>query len=233
MVPISPRYFELMNAARSALGFLSLDELAALSAKGIHILDPFSTLVSPDVEIAAGAVLWPGVSLEAISGGRVRIGAGTRLFPGAHLRADGGSILVGSDVALGDEGGFSVKAKPGETVEIGDRARLSGGGRLSESCALGAGSQVLGRIDVRSCRLGAGGDYTEADPDRRGAVLKGSGLARGLTLAQGQVIQAFGLFSQDEVRPQSFFHPPGVKPAGNELPWDGSFGSEPPGQKPV
>jgi carbonic anhydrase/acetyltransferase-like protein (isoleucine patch superfamily) len=232
MDPISSKLFALMNASRSALGFLSLDGLAALSRQGIHILDPFSTLVSPDVEIAAGTVLWPGVSLEATGGGRVRIGAGTHLFPGVRLRAEGGSILVGSEVELGDEGGFSVKVRIGETAEIGDRARLTGGGRLSENCAIGAGAQILGRIDVRSCRLGAGGDYAEADPDRRGAVLKGSGQARGLMLAQGQVIQAFGYFAQDEVRSQSCLHTPGAKPTGSEPPEKRSFGAKPPGHEP-
>ncbi len=38
-------------------------------------------------------------------------------------------------------------------------------------------------------------------------MLKGSGVARGITLAQGLVIQAFGLFADAPVRQQSFFHP--------------------------
>jgi carbonic anhydrase/acetyltransferase-like protein (isoleucine patch superfamily) len=197
----------MMDAARAALGFLDPEGLGALATHGVLILDPFSTLVSPGVEIEPGAVLWPNVTLEARAGGRIRVGARTRLFPGCRLLADGGSIAIGSDVEFGDDGGFSAKVKPGETIEIGNRARLAGGGCLSESNSLGTGAQVLGRIDVRSCRLGAGGDYAEPDPDRRGAVLKGSGQARNLTLGQGQVIQAFGLFSEAEIRPQSFFHP--------------------------
>ena len=48
----------------------------------------------------------------------------------------------------------------------------------------------------------------EPDPDRRGAVLKGLGQARHLTLARGRVIQAFGIFDLADSRPQSFFHPP-------------------------
>jgi carbonic anhydrase/acetyltransferase-like protein (isoleucine patch superfamily) len=196
-----------MAAARSALGFLAPDSLAGLAAREVLILDPFSTLVSSGVDIEAGTVLWPNVTLEARAGGRIRIGARTRLFPGSRLLADRGSIRIGSDVEFGDEGGFSARAQSGETIEIGDHARLTGGGCLSEGCSLGAGAQILGRIDVRACRLGAGGDHAEADPDRRGAVLKGSGQARNITLTQGQVIQAFGLFSQAEIRRQSFFHP--------------------------
>lgn len=205
--PDLSRLIHMMDAARAALGFLDSEGLGALAAKGVLILDPFSTLVSPRVAIEPGAVLWPNVTLETRTGGRIRVGARTRLFPGCRLLADGGSIDIGSDVEFGDEGGFSAKVKPGETIEIGNRARLTGGGCLAESSSLGAGAQILGRIDVRSCRLGAGRDYAETDPDRRGAVLKGSGQARNITLGQGQVIQAFGLFSDAEIRPQSFFHP--------------------------
>jgi carbonic anhydrase/acetyltransferase-like protein (isoleucine patch superfamily) len=205
--PDVTRFIHMIDAARAALGFLSPDGLGAFAAQGVRILDPFSTLVSPGVGIEAGAVLWPNVTLEARTGGRIRVGARSRLFPGSRLLADGGSIVIGCDVEFGDEGGFSAKVRPGETIGIGNHARLTGGGCLSESCSLGAGAQILGRIDVRSCRLGAGGDYTESDPDRRGAVLKGSGQARNITLGQGQVIQAFGLFSDAEIRPQSFFHP--------------------------
>jgi carbonic anhydrase/acetyltransferase-like protein (isoleucine patch superfamily) len=199
--------FGSMASARATLGFMGPEGLAGLTTHGVLILDPFSTLVSPAVEIEAGAVLWPNVTLEAKTGGRIRIGARARLFPGCRLMADGGSILIGSDVKIGDDGGFSAMVRTGETIEIGEHARLTGGGRLSECCSIGAGAQILGRIDVRACRLGAGGDYSEADPDRRGAVLKGSGQARDITLTQGQVIQAFGLFSEAEIRRQSFFHP--------------------------
>jgi hypothetical protein len=92
---------------------------------------------------------------------------------------------------------------------VGNRARLAGSGIVSESCDIGHGAQVLGRIDVRNCRLGAGGDYQEPNPDRRGAVLKGAGLARDIVLDRGRVVQAFGVFAEADARWQSFFHPPG------------------------
>jgi UDP-3-O-[3-hydroxymyristoyl] glucosamine N-acyltransferase len=189
------------------MGFLDLAQIAALAARGIRVLDPFSTLVSPEVEIAAGALLYPNVILERRAGGRIRVGTGARLMPGTHVLAAGGTVRIGDEAEIGEDGGFSLKAQAADTIAVGGRTRLTGGGTLRESCDIGDGAQVLGRIDVRNCRLAAGGDYRSADPDRRGAVLKGVGQALGLVLAQGRVIQAFGLFSDADVRWQSFFHP--------------------------
>jgi carbonic anhydrase/acetyltransferase-like protein (isoleucine patch superfamily) len=197
------------DASRRELGFLTIEETAALAQWGVHLLDPFSPLGSPEVEIEAGAVLHPTVTLHLFRGARIRVGAGTRLCPGVSVRAEGGSVVIGRDAEIGDEGGFFFKTSASEhVIEVGDRARLTDGGSIIGSSAIGDGAQILGRIAVRNCSLAAGGDYNEPDPDRRGAVLKGSGQARGLTLDRGRVIQAFGIFAEAEIRWQSFFHPP-------------------------
>jgi hypothetical protein len=175
------------DAARRRLGFFTVEETARLAEGGVLVLDPFSTLVSPGVEIAEGAVLYPGVAL---------------------CRATGGRIVVGAGAEIGFEGGFSASAEEGEVVLIGTRARLTGGGAIQGSATLGEGTQILGRIAVRACTLEGGGDHTEPDPDQRGAVLKGFGQARNLTLERGRVIQAFGIFDPAEERWQSSFHPP-------------------------
>jgi hypothetical protein len=196
------------DASREALGFMSVAATAELARAGLRVVDPFSTLVSPGVVIEPDAVLYPNVILEQTERGRICIGRGARLWSGSQMSARGGSIGVGSDAEIGAEGGFSLMAGPGDSIAIGDGARLTGGGRLSESCSIGAGAQILGRIDVRSCRLEGGGSYREADPDQRGAVLKGSGQARNIALARGRVIQSFGLFSPADALWQSSFHPP-------------------------
>lgn len=201
------RLLRKVDASRRSLGFLEVGAMVALADRGIHLLDPFSILISPEAEIEPGAVLFPNVVLDTGAGGAIRIGAGTRLFSGTYIRADGGAVSVGRRAEIGADGGFSLMASAGVAIAVGDRARLTGGGILSENCDIGDGAQILGRIDVRACRLAEGGAYDEADPDRRGAVLKGHGQARDIHLAQGQVIQGFGLFSQAEVRMQSFFHP--------------------------
>ena len=189
---------------------MGMADTMALASGGVTVFDPHSTLVSGTVLFGEGVVLWPGVILDIRGGGSLSIGAGTVLFPGTRIVADDGRITIGAETEIGEEGGFTIKAD-GKDVEItiGDRARLLGCGSLSLNNTIGDGAQVLGPIRMQRCMLGSGGCYRSADPDRRGGVLKGSGVARGLDVPRGHVIQAFGLFAGAPLRPQSFFHPPG------------------------
>lgn len=197
------------NRTRGCAGFLSVEAVAALANDGVLVLDPFSTLVSPGVILAAGVTLWPGTIVQAAGGGEVAVGNGTQLFSGTRIVAAAGSrVTIGADSEIGEEGGFTIKAGlPGGLIEVGSHARLLGGGSLALDNHIGDGAQVLGPIRMQNCRLQAGGSHRDPDPDRRGGVLKGSGVARGLTVPTGMVIQAFGLFDEAPLRPQSFFHP--------------------------
>jgi carbonic anhydrase/acetyltransferase-like protein (isoleucine patch superfamily) len=197
------------DAARERLGFLSEVEIIALSRLGILSPDPGSVLVSGDVRLAEDVVLWPNVILQISAGGRITIGRGTNLFPGTRIVASGGSVTIGARTEIGEEGGFTLKAGAGETIEIGDGARLLGGGSLTLSNRIGRGAQILGPVRCQNCLLGDGGTYRDPEPDERGGVLKGSGIARGIEVPQGHVIQAFGLFAEAVMRRQSYFHPKG------------------------
>jgi UDP-3-O-[3-hydroxymyristoyl] glucosamine N-acyltransferase len=197
---------KLTDEARHRLGFLSRAETAALARRGILLPVPDSVLVSREVRIEEGAILWPGAILQALDGGIV-IGGGTQLFPGTRIVASGGTVRIGARAEIGEEGGFTVKADPGEAIAIGDEARLLGGGSLSHSSRIGRGAQILGPIRCQNCTLGGGGSHRDPDPDGRGGVLKGSGIARNIDVPTGSVIQAFGLFSEGTLRPQSYFHP--------------------------
>ena len=194
--------------ARRALGFLDVRQTAALAGRGITVLEPRTTLVAAVAELEAGVVLWPGSIVEAGTGGSVAIGAGTVLFPGTRIVARVGRIDIGRNAEIGEEGGFTIKTDAaGDAIRIGDRARLLGGGSLTSRNDVGAGAQVLGPIRVQRCRLGDGDSHADPDPDRRGGVLKGCGVARDLEVPRGHVIQAFGLFAEAPLRRQSFFHP--------------------------
>jgi carbonic anhydrase/acetyltransferase-like protein (isoleucine patch superfamily) len=197
------------DAARERLGFLSEAGIIALSRLGIMLPDPGSVLVSGDVRLAEDVVLWPNVILQISAGGRITIGRGTNLFPGTRIVASGGSVTIGARTEIGEEGGFTLKAGAGETIEIGDGARLLGGGSLTLSNRIGRGAQILGPVRCQNCLLGDGGTYRDPEPDARGGVLKGSGVARGIEVPQGHVIQAFGLFAEAVMRRQSYFHPKG------------------------
>jgi hypothetical protein len=196
-----------IDSMRRAMGFLGLEETLILAGGRIRMPDPGSVLISRGVDLGEGAILWPNVILEAAGRGHLSIGAGSVLFPGSRIVAADADVTVGSGVEIGEEGGFTIKAEAGALIEIGGGARLLGGGSLALSNRIGRGAQILGPIRCQNCRLGDGGSYRHPEPDERGAVLKGSGVARDIELAQGQVIQAFGLFAEGFVRPQSYFHP--------------------------
>lgn len=197
-----------VDRARRQQGFLSAADTAALTGRGVAILDPYSTLVSEGVDFGTGVVVWPGVALQRLDDGKLSVGAGTVLHSGTRIVARGGTIVIGERAEIGEEGGFTVKAdRPGIVIEIGDEARLLGGGSAMLDNAIGRGAQVLGPVRMQQCRLDAGGSHAEPDPDLRGGVLKGAGVARGLHVPQGGVIQAFGVFDAAALRRQVEFHP--------------------------
>ena len=197
-----------LDDIRRQRGFLSVADTAALIGRGVVIFDPYSTLISEDVDLESGVVIWPGVTLQRLDAGTLAGGAGTVLHSGTRIVARGGTVVIGRGVEIGEEGGFTVKAdRPGVVIEIGDEARLLGGGSAILNNIIGRGAQVLGPIRMQECRLEDGGSHAEPDPDRRGGVLKGAGVARGLAVPQGGVIQAFGRFDAGALRRQVEFHP--------------------------
>ncbi|MGH1479187.1 MAG: hypothetical protein ACRBM6_10800 [Geminicoccales bacterium] len=199
-----------IDTTRRALNFLSVQETQELGESGVAVADPHSTLISPTVEIGERTVIWPGVTVQCVDGkGSISIAPGAILFSGTRIVvSDGGTVEIGACAEIGEEGGFTLKAEAGVAITIGGGARLLGGGSLTSSNDIGPGAQILGPIRAQDCTLEGGETYCGSDPNRRGAVLKGCGVARTLTLAQGEVIQAFGLFAEADVRQQSFFHPP-------------------------
>jgi len=197
------------DEARRRLGFLSREQTAALGQRGILLPDPGSVLVSPGVQVEEDVVLWPNIVLQGSSGGRIAIGRGTNLFPGTRVVVSAGSLTIGAGAEIGEEGGFTIKAGVGDTIAIGDGTRLLGGGSLTMSNQIGRGAQIIGPIRCQNCTLGGGGTYRDPEPDERGGVLKGSGVARGIEVPRGHVIQAFGLFAEAVMRRQSYFHQQG------------------------
>ncbi len=175
--------------ARAKLGLLSMTEVDELALKGVLVPSPDAVLISQGVCIGSGTILWPGTTLLA------------------DHPAD---LVIGEDCEIGAEGGFWLDARESQSIQIGAGARLLGGGACEGACQVGKGAQILGAIRCRDCQLAGGGSYRHHNPNERGAVLKGNGVARSINLECGDVIQAFGLFSEAPVRRQVEFHPPGV-----------------------
>lgn len=104
--------------------------------------------------------------------------------------------------------GITIKANMSDAlIAVGDDGRYCDGASIMGKTNLGSGSQVLGNITVQGCTLAAGGTHQEPDPDKRAAVLKGFGLARGITLEVGQVVNGAGKFADAPVEWQHDYHP--------------------------
>ncbi|MFJ8040816.1 hypothetical protein ACIRBX_09965 [Kitasatospora sp. NPDC096147] len=197
-----------LDAARTAAGLYTVTELLDLADGGSVVHDPFSVLISRRVTLGQGNVFYPGVTVECDGASTCTIGSGNVFRSGAAVLAEaGGSVRIGDRNLIG-EGGARLKAnRAAAAVEVGDRTRLLNGPEIVGRSAIGDGCQVIGAIAVQSARLAGGGDHTHPDPDGRGAVLKGSGLARGLELAVGEVVNGSGDFAAAPVERQRAYHP--------------------------
>ncbi|MEH7901259.1 hypothetical protein V7794_07910 [Rhizobium laguerreae] len=197
-----------VDEVRRLKGFLTIAQTLQLADLGVTVIDPFSTLISSRASLGSDVFLWPNVTIEVGPEGSVSIGASTVLHSGVRIEAGAGSIAIGANGDLGREGGFTLLVgAQSDKIDVGNDVRLSGSGSITQSATIGNGAQVLGPIRIQNCQLGGGGSFRERDPDKRGAVMKGSGVARNIDLPAGMVIQAFGLFSEAPKRWQSYFHP--------------------------
>jgi hypothetical protein len=192
----------LINQQRRKLELLTLEEL--LETKNI-IFDPFSTLISRNVVLGQGNTFYPSTVLQTSGQGSITLGDHNIFTPNCFFYSSG-NITIGNENLLGD-GGVSARVNVSESLNIGNNGRYLNGAALTGNNTLENGSQIIGPIRVQNCVLGSGEDFRHPEPDERGAVLKGFGLARGLHLQRGQVIDGRGTFDISEVKFQSFFHP--------------------------
>ena len=192
---------------RRSRGMMTIGDIQELVQRGNVIFDPFSTLISARAKIGTGNVIYPSVSVLCGDQGELLIGDNNSFHSNALVEAVLGPILIGSGNQFG-EGGFAAKTnRTGTRIVIGDNGRYLSGAAVFGTSILGTGSQILGAITVDSCHLEAGLSYKDANPDLRAGLLKGSGVARNLTVPTGQVILGNGSFSLNDIKPQSFFHP--------------------------
>ncbi|HEY1488045.1 MAG TPA: hypothetical protein VGF84_18200 [Micromonosporaceae bacterium] len=171
------------------------------------IHDPHSLILSDRVRLGDGNVFYPNVVIECDDDSTCEIGSGNVFWPGTLiLVGGGGTVSIGDGNTIG-QGGAQIKAH-GAVVRIGSRTRIVNAAEILGPTTIGDGGQVLGPISVRFAELAGGGDFTEPDPDLRGAVLKGFGTARHITLGPGEVIAGSGDFRTAPVERQSSYHPP-------------------------
>uniref|UniRef100_A0AAU2K346 Acyltransferase n=1 Tax=Streptomyces sp. NBC_00049 TaxID=2903617 RepID=A0AAU2K346_9ACTN len=190
-------------------GFRTYAEMAQL-AETNTVFDLGSTMIAKNARIGSGNVFYPGVIVRC-DGGSCDIGRDNVFFPSTVLLAEaGGRIVIGNGCTFGP-GGVQVKAnRPGVALLVGDRVRVLNGAEVVGSSTLGTGSQIIGAVSAQNVRLGSGHDFEGPDPDTRGAVLKGFGLAREIRLGAGDVVNGAGDFSTAPVERQLAYHPRAV-----------------------
>ncbi len=111
-----------------------------LMAAGVTILDPATTYVEPEVEVAADVVIHPGCHLR----GRTRIASGCEIGPDAEI--------VDSEIGEGSRVWRSVVegARVGREVHVGPFSHLRPGADLQDHVHLG------NYAEVKNSRLGPG-----------------------------------------------------------------------------
>ena len=198
---------DYVNQQRQNHGFLTEEALIATVGSRNSVLSPSSTLISEEIIIGQDNLFYPNVVIERSGESEVTIGDGNIFYPGVYVLGSMGKIAIGNGNEFGPAG-ITIKANmPAACIEIGDNGRYADDAIIMGCTKLGNGSQVLGAITVQNCTLDPGGNYREADPNNRAAVLKGFGLARGISLQMGQVINGAGNFSDAPVELQQTYHP--------------------------
>lgn len=200
-----------VDKQRKQLGFLTIEETLELARQGNVILDPWALLISRNARLGKNNVFYPNVVIHADNDGDVKIGDANTFYPMAYLEARQGTISIGCNNQFG-EGGVSIKAnRSGNHIEIEKNGRYLSGAVVVGNSILGSGTQVLGAVTVENCTLMGGQSFNDPDPDLRGAVVKGNGLIRDLSLRVGDVVVANGLPPSFVLQRQSELHPGKVR----------------------
>jgi len=197
-----------INKQREAQGFLTIKELTTLIKEDNIIFDPFSTLISKEAKIGKNNIFYPSVTIETDNNGIISIGDKNKFFSQTYILANLGEITIGDHNQFG-EGGISIKAnQKNSKIIIGNNGRYINHVQIIGTTHLGSGSQIIGGpITVQDCLLKGGLVYTSDDPDKRGGVIKGFGIARDLIISTGEVINGLGSFDSEMIQRQSFYHP--------------------------
>jgi hypothetical protein len=201
------RLLSAIDRTRDRHGFLTLPEMLALEDSGNVVFDPFSTLIARGTVIGNDNVFHPHTRFDRRAGAALRIGSGNVFHSNTVIESGTNDLAIGDGNLFGD-GVVCFKANaPGAAIAIGDSCRFGGIVNVFGKTTLGTGCQILGNINVYDCSLGAGQSYSHPMADERGAVLKGSGTAKGIDLPRGKVIDGWRLFRIEDAVPQSTFHP--------------------------
>ncbi|HSX08889.1 MAG TPA: hypothetical protein VLF93_01940 [Candidatus Saccharimonadales bacterium] len=195
-----------LDKVRKNNGFLTFEDLVQLSKNNNTIMDPFSLFISREVVVEKDNIFYPNVVIEA-NKGKISIGNGNIFYMNTYIIAKKGLVTIGNKNQFGS-GGCTIQALE-ETAKIivGNKGRYSNNPLILGRTTLGSGTQILGNIIIKDCTLEDGGNFEEPNPNLRGAVLKGAGIAQHIYVQKGYVINAYGDFKDSPIELQSTYHP--------------------------
>jgi hypothetical protein len=196
-----------IDSYRKQNRFYMIRELIEIIGTENTLIDPFSLLISKNIQIGKGNIFFPGVTLISDDSSSLSIGDNNVFSNGTRIEsANNASIAIGNSNSFND-GIISVKCNiKGGAMIFGDRCRFDGRINIFGNCSFGNGAQIIGTINVYNCTLLAGGDYSESDPDKRAGLLKGFGTAKNVSVGVGMVINGIGDFDSKKVEWQSNYH---------------------------
>jgi NDP-sugar pyrophosphorylase family protein len=169
------------------------------------LYDIFSILISKNVKIGKGNIIYPNVIIECNDEHGIIIGDNNILYNGCSVKAKSGKIEIGNHNEIGENGVFISSLE--NEIKRKNNCRLMNGAQILDGCIIGNGCQVLGNIKAVKCILQDGESYEWDNPNMRGGVLKGFGSATELLVDKGEVIFGKGLFSKDMIEKQEKYHP--------------------------
>lgn len=205
-------YLNRMNDYRSKVGYYTIEELCDSICPENIVFDVTSVLISKNVRLGTGNILYPGVILETDESSGVTVGNHNIFRNNTRISAqNGGQVSIGDANEFGDGPVCVVCNRKDAVIRFAGHGRYDGRINIYGNCDFGTGSQLLGTINVYNCTLMEGGDFTEADPEKRAGLLKGVGTAKGLKVERGMVINGFGTFTSESAEPQLNYHKPAAK----------------------
>jgi len=187
--------------------FYTVDEIINEIALDNVVFDPYSLLISKNVHIGKENVFYSNIIIKSDDASLIKIGSQNTFFTNANFIAeDGGVIEVGNENIFSG-GPISIKANMNQAqIIFGNEGRYDGNINVYGNCCFGRGSQILGNINVYSCKLEAGASYKNPDPNHRAGLIKGLGTAKNLVVPQGKVINGWHEFKQEQLEDQSHYH---------------------------
>jgi bifunctional UDP-N-acetylglucosamine pyrophosphorylase/glucosamine-1-phosphate N-acetyltransferase len=157
--PIAVHDFASLHAAEQSVRWRVLEQARA---RGVRIVDPTRTFISPTVVVDSGATIWPDTWLL----GRTIVRVGAVIHPGCHVTNStigAGSQLrpycvldgaeLGTDVTVGP----FAHLRPG--TQLGDRARIGNFVEVKNS-TFGAGSKANHLAYIGDAALGDGVNFS-------------------------------------------------------------------------